>query len=115
VVDDNADAGLMMTELLRAHGHEVELATDPIAALRVAEALRPEIAFLDIGLPLMDGHELGRRLRERMGPSIRLVAVTGYGQEQDLSRSRAAGFNDHLVKPVDARRLLSTLADDDGH
>ena len=102
VVDDNEDAAEMLSEALRIKGHETRVAHDAPSALRLAEGFTPDIAFLDIGLPVMDGYELAGRLRELPGlRGIRLVAVTGYGQESDRRRSQAAGFHHHLVKPVD--------------
>ena len=106
IVDDNIDAAEMLEELLEVMGHEVEMATDPIAALDVAARFVPDVAVLDIGLPVIDGYELAARLRALPGLSgSRLIALTGYGQEHDRQRSRAAGFHAHLVKPVDLERL----------
>ena len=112
VVDDNVDAGTMLGALLRLQGHEVELAQDGPEALSKAARFRPEIALIDIGLPMMDGYELARRLKQLCGQerALRIVAVTGYGLESDRERSAQAGFDDHLVKPVDIvllDRLLS--------
>jgi PAS domain S-box-containing protein len=102
IVDDNEDAAEMLSETLRTKGHDTRVAHDAPAALRLAEDFSPDIAFLDIGLPVMDGYELAGRLAELPGlGGIRLVAVTGYGQESDRQRSKAAGFHHHLVKPVD--------------
>jgi PAS domain S-box-containing protein len=102
IVDDNEDAAEMLAETLRMTGHETRVAHDGPAALQLAERFHPDIAFLDIGLPVMDGYELAGRLRELPGlAGISLVAVTGYGQESDRQKSRAAGFHHHLVKPVD--------------
>jgi signal transduction histidine kinase/ActR/RegA family two-component response regulator len=110
VVDDNLDAADLIGTLLRAVGHEVQVANDPLQALAVADAFMPEIALLDIGLPVMDGYELAARLRETAGPNCRLIALTGYGQESDRKRSMAAGFETHLVKPIDID-LLKRLLD----
>jgi signal transduction histidine kinase/ActR/RegA family two-component response regulator len=107
VVDDNKDAAELLAELLRGAGHAVVVAHDGPSALEIAERFQPEIAVLDIGLPVMDGYELGARLR-RSG-RIRLVAVTGYGQEHDHARSREAEFELHLVKPIDPAALLAAL------
>jgi signal transduction histidine kinase/ActR/RegA family two-component response regulator len=109
VVDDNVDAGEVLAEALRAHGHEVALAQDGVRALALASAFRPRTALLDIGLPGMDGYELARRLREldpADGP-LRLVAMTGYGQQSDRAESHAAGFDLHLVKPLDLERVVA--------
>ncbi len=102
VVDDNEDGAEMMAAVLMAKGHDARIALDGPDALRVAREFTPEVAFLDIGLPVMDGYELAARLRELPGlATIRLIAVTGYGQDSDRERTRAAGFEHHLVKPVD--------------
>jgi CheY-like chemotaxis protein len=102
VVDDNEDAAVMLAEALQAWGHATRVAHDGPTALRMAEAFNPDIAFLDIGLPVMDGYELAGRLRTLPGlAGIRLIAVTGYGQQSDREKSGAAGFSHHLVKPVD--------------
>ena len=111
LVEDNLDAAESLAELLRIWGHEVELAHDGAAALRAALEVRPEVVLLDIGLPGMDGYEVASRLRATPGlAGVRLVAVTGYGQESDRRRARLAGFDHHLVKPVDLDRLRALLA-----
>jgi signal transduction histidine kinase/CheY-like chemotaxis protein len=111
-IDDNTDVADMVAELLREQGHTVEVAYDGAAALRLAETFRPQTALVDIGLPIMDGYELAANLRERLGSSCpRLIAVTGYGQARDRAQSHAAGFDLHLVKPVDVHRLLEVFAD----
>lgn len=108
VVDDNVDAAQLLSELLTLAGHEVRVAHDGPGALDVANGFNFQIAFLDLGLPVMDGWELARRLREREGQERpMLVAITGYGQEADRARSREVGFDHHLVKPVDGAALLS--------
>ena len=112
IVDDNEDAAWLLTELLRAVGHEVEMALDGPAALGLLDGFVPDAALLDIGLPVMDGFELARRIRARF-PSMLLVAVTGYGQADDRAATRAAGFDAHLVKPVDiddVTRVLESAA-----
>jgi PAS domain S-box-containing protein len=101
VVDDNADAAEMLGEVLRALGHTVEIAEDGPIALRVAASFLPDVAVLDIGLPVMDGFELAERMRELAQPPRRLIAVTGYGQAEDRARGVQAGFDAHLVKPID--------------
>lgn len=102
VVDDNEDAADMLGEALRALGCEVRIANDGVAALEAAGELDPELALVDIGLPAMDGYELADRLRKStpFGERVRLVAVTGYGQRSDRERAAEAGFDAHLVKPV---------------
>jgi CheY-like chemotaxis protein len=104
VVDDNEDGAQMLAQLLEARGHEIKVAFDGEAALEVLQAFAPTLALVDIGLPGMDGHELARHMRER-GVAARLIAVTGYGRESDRERALAAGFDDHLVKPVTLARL----------
>ena len=102
IVDDNEDAAEMLALVLGAKGHHIRVAHDGVEALRACEAFQPDAAFLDLGLPVMDGYELATRLRELPGlENIRLIAVTGYGQDSDRRRTRAAGFQHHLVKPVD--------------
>jgi PAS domain S-box-containing protein len=108
VVDDNVDAADLLAGLLRSVGHDVEVAHDGPQALDVLAAFTPDVAILDIGLPVMDGYELAARLREGLAPP-RLVAMTGYGQESDRARSAAAGFDLHLVKPVAPRELLALI------
>ncbi|HEX9050560.1 MAG TPA: ATP-binding protein [Anaeromyxobacter sp.] len=110
VVDDNADAAEMLSELLALAGHDVRMAPDGPTALDLATAFRPEAAVLDIGLPVMDGYELGLRLRDRLaGEAPALIAVSGYGQPADRDRSRAAGFSSHFVKPADVDGILGEL------
>src|SRR5262249_51493418 len=113
VVDDNVDSAESMAVLLRLYGHDVRLAHDGEAALEAARSFRPEGMFLDISLPKMDGYEVARRLRlEPAMCSLTLVAMTGYGQEEERRRTREAGFHSHLVKPVDfdmLQELLSSL------
>jgi CheY-like chemotaxis protein len=109
IVDDNIDAAALLAELCETVGHEVKTAHDGPEALRALEGFAPDVAVLDIGLPVMDGYELARRVREQLGERCRLVALTGYGQEHDRSRSEEAGFEAHLVKPVDPSRVLALV------
>ncbi len=110
VVDDNADAGAMLSLLLRKLGHSARVVHDGLSALDAIESFTPDVAFLDLGLPSMDGYELARRLREKPAlKGLRLVAVTGYGQESDRRRSADAGFDLHLVKPVGRERLREVI------
>ena len=109
VVDDNRDAAESMSMLLEMWGHEVVFAYDGPTALQTARQWQPQAVFLDIGLPGMDGYEVAERLRELpQAKDAVLVAITGYGQEDDRQRSRRAGIDHHLVKPVapDALRSL---------
>lgn len=110
VVEDNLDAVEMLCEIVEMGGHEAHEATDGPSALALVDGgFEPEIAFLDIGLPGMDGYELARRLRKRCGEHLRLVAVSGYGQAADRARSHDAGFAQHLVKPVGIKEVLAAL------
>jgi signal transduction histidine kinase len=110
VVDDNEDAALTTAMLLSAWGYIVQVAHDGPAALNLLDLCSFDIALLDIGLPVMDGYELAQRIRALEGQSsIRLIALTGYGQDADRLRSLKSGFDAHLVKPVDAATLGSAL------
>ena len=110
VVDDNVDAADLVAATLSALGHHAEVAHDGPSALAVASRMRPNIALLDIGLPVMDGYELARRLRELPELcNVRLIALTGYGTESDRRRSLEAGFDEHLVKPLALERLEEVL------
>ena len=110
VVDDNRDSAESVALLAEIWGHEVRTALDGPAALEIAAAYRPEIILLDIGLPGMDGYEVARELRQGQGDGPVLVAMTGYGMEEDRRRSQEAGFDHHLVKPVDPEALRGLLA-----
>lgn len=111
VVDDNQDAALMLAMLLEAAGHEVIVEHTAKAALAHSAGTSPDVFLLDIGLPEMDGNTLAQRLRAQPETArALLIAVTGYGQEQDREGTRAAGFDYHLVKPLDTSYLLALLA-----
>jgi CheY-like chemotaxis protein len=111
VVDDNEDAAELLGASLSNRGHRVQIALDPVEALESIRRVVPEVAFLDIGLPVMDGYELAQHLRSELGASCPLlIAVTGYGQEKDRQRSAEAGFVLHLVKPVQLNTVLDALA-----
>jgi len=111
VVDDNPDAALGLERLLVHLGHRVHTALDGPAALGLAAEFRPEVVLLDLGMPGMDGYQVARRLRADFPDwRPRLIALTGYGQEQDRQRTRQAGFDDHLIKPVDLPTLKTVLA-----
>jgi len=110
LVDDNEDAAVMLGAALRTLGHQVEVAFDAPSALDLAARYVPDVALLDLGLPVIDGYELASRLRIQMGWSrVRLAALTGYGQQTDRARTRAAGFDVHLVKPMDLKEVDATL------
>jgi signal transduction histidine kinase len=110
VVDDNEDAAFLFSEALKRLGHDVDVAYDGPSALVCARNRPPEIAFLDIGLPVMDGYELARRLAEIGDKPPRLIAVTGYGHSSDREKSRDAGFHLHLVKPIELTAVQDALA-----
>jgi PAS domain S-box-containing protein len=110
VVDDNRDSAESMAMLLELTGHEVYTAHDGPHALDLVERHRPDVVLLDIGLPTMSGHDVCRSIRQQpWGKDIALVALTGWGQDEDRRRSYEAGFDGHLVKPVDPTRLLALL------
>ena len=112
VVDDNRDSTESLARLLRLSGHEVETAFDGAAALQAARDYRPEVIFLDLGLPEMDGYETAKRLRQdRDLAKVTLIAMTGYGQEDDRRKSQETGFDGHMVKPADPVDLEKLLAD----
>jgi CheY-like chemotaxis protein len=111
VVDDNIDGASMFEVYLRGMGHTATTAADGATALRIAHDAPLDVALVDIGLPVMDGYELARRLRAELGAQTPvLIAVTGYGQDSDRARAREAGFNHHLVKPVELAKLDELLA-----
>jgi CheY-like chemotaxis protein len=110
IVDDYEDGAEMLAAVLARKGFETRVAFDATTALRIAAEFLPDIAFLDIGLPVMDGYQLGARIRALPGlEKVMLVAVTGYGQDSDRQRTREAGFAYHLVKPVDIAAIESAL------
>jgi CheY-like chemotaxis protein len=110
VVDDNEDSAKSLTTLLAMNGNPTRVAFDGAAALIAAEEFRPEVVLLDIGMPKMNGFDAARRIRERpWGRDVLLIALTGWGQDSDRRRSRSAGFDAHLVKPVDHAELMKVL------
>ena len=110
LVDDNEDATEVMSLLLTSRGHTVRVANDGMGALALLPEFEPEVAVLDLGLPVMDGYELANRLSAHHARGIRLIAVTGYGQLKDRARTAAAGFDLHLVKPVSIEDLEAALS-----
>jgi CheY-like chemotaxis protein len=114
VVDDNHDSALSMAMMLQIMGHDTRTAHDGESALSTAETFLPEVVLLDIGLPKLNGYEVAQRIREQdWGQSMFLIAVTGWGQDEDRQRSREVGLNLHMVKPVEPaalEKLLATLA-----
>ena len=113
VVDDNKDAAVSLATMLRLQGHEVRVAHDGPSALAIASSFLPDMVFLDLGMPDMDGYEVARVMRQKPGlEAVVLAALTGWGQEEDRRRTAAAGFDHHLVKPPDRKvldRVLDTL------
>jgi CheY-like chemotaxis protein len=112
IVDDNRDSADSLAMLLEITGNKTYLAHDGIEAIEAIEKHRPEVVLLDIGLPKLNGHEVCRRVREQpWGKDIVVIALTGWGQEDDRRKSEQAGFNGHLVKPVDYEKLLELLGE----
>jgi signal transduction histidine kinase/ActR/RegA family two-component response regulator len=110
LIDDNEDITDLFAMFLELSGFDVRTAHDGPSALRVAAAYQPTVAVLDLGLPVMDGYEIAAKLREQLGRAApRLIAMSGYGRKDDLDRTRAAGFEQHLVKPVDSALLLRAI------
>jgi signal transduction histidine kinase len=112
VVDDNVNAAKLLGMMLKMMGHEIQLARDGSEGVEVAETFHPDLIFLDLGMPKLNGYDACRRIREQpWAKRAFIVALTGWGQDDDKSRSREAGFNSHLVKPVDKETLERLLAD----
>lgn len=112
VVDDNEDAAESLAALLRLFGHVVEVAFDGEQALVLAPEVKPDLVLLDLGMPRMDGHEVARRMRAApWGSTMKIVALSGFGDGTDRARSLEAGCDDHLVKPVSPVTLEAVLAD----
>jgi CheY-like chemotaxis protein len=111
VVDDNRDAADSLTMMLTMMGHDIQNAYDGLEAVQAAAAFRPNVVLLDIGLPKMNGYEAARHIRQQpWGRPMTLIAVTGWGQEEDRRRALAAGCDEHLTKPVDPAALEKLLA-----
>ena len=111
IVDDNHDSADSLAMLMEITGNKTYLAHDGVEAVKAVEKYRPEVVLLDIGLPQLDGYEVCRRVREQAwGKDIVVIALTGWGQDDDRRKSEEAGFNGHLVKPVDYDKLLDLLA-----
>lgn len=112
VVDDNRDSALSLAMMLSIMGHETRTAHDGESAVSTAESFRPEVVLLDIGLPKLNGYEVAQRIRENgWGRSMFLIAVTGWGQDEDRQRSTEVGLNVHMVKPVEPAALEKLLAE----
>ena len=112
IVDDNQDAASSLAILLKMVGHETRVAHDGPSALGIVDEYKPEVILLDIGMPKMSGYEVCRRIREQAdGDGMLIVAVTGWGQEEDRRKSEEAQFDGHMVKPVDPQALMKLLAE----
>jgi two-component system, sensor histidine kinase len=115
LVDDNPDIRETMSELLSSWGHRVEVAGDGLSGVELIARCRPDLAIVDIGLPKLDGYGVATEVRKRLGKAgIRLIAVSGFGQQADRQRSLEVGFDEHLVKPVDVDSILNLLAGPSG-
>jgi CheY-like chemotaxis protein len=111
VVEDNAELRQMLAEFLQICGHQVQVAATGREALDVIAATATDVALVDIGLPDLDGYEVARRLRcNSAGRALRLVALTGHADEEDRRQALAAGFDEYLVKPIEAARLLASVS-----
>ncbi|HZQ71727.1 MAG TPA: response regulator, partial [Burkholderiales bacterium] len=111
VVDDNADAAETIAVFLRMEGHEVKSVGDGYEAIASAQVFAPHVIILDIGLPGMDGYQVARRLREApQSDEAMYIALTGYGQKEDMAQAAAAGFHHHFVKPTDPRAIQQAIA-----
>ena len=112
IVDDNRDGAQGLALILDLEGHDVRTASDGLEALEIAEEFRPNVVLLDIGMPGIDGYETARRLRARpWAHATLLCAQTGWGQEDDKRRARTAGFDRHLVKPIDPEEISRIVAE----
>jgi CheY-like chemotaxis protein len=114
IADDNRDGADTLGMFLEMRGHEVHLAHTGAEALRVAREVRPDIGVLDIGMPVLSGYEVAKRIRrEAWGDRVTLIALTGWGQEDDKRRARLAGFDHHLTKPIDPDLLERLFAENE--
>ena len=109
VVDDNEDAADSLAMLLSAHGDAVRIAYDGEQAIELESAFAPDVVLLDIGLPKLSGYDVARHIRAARGPDPLIVAITGWGQQEDRDRARQAGFDHHFTKPVDLDRLMELV------
>ena len=109
VVDDNADAAESLAMLLEVNGDNVRVAYDGEEALEAEGDFRPDVVLLDIGMPKLSGYDVAKRIREVRGGKVLIVAITGWGQEDDRRRAREAGFDHHFTKPVDYQALLDVI------
>ena len=112
VVDDNVAAADSLATLLGVMGYEVRIAYDGPEAIVAADEFKPAVALLDIGLPKLSGYDIARHVRAQQGEDVLLVAITGWGQEEDRRRAREAGFDHHFTKPADFDRLLELIGEE---
>jgi CheY-like chemotaxis protein len=111
VVDDNLDSAASLGRLLQLLGQEVHQAHDGVDAIDAADEFQPDVVLMDIGLPKLNGYDAGREIRLRAGSrALTIIAVTGWGQDEDKQRAAAAGFDGHFTKPIDATQLQAMLA-----
>lgn len=115
VVDDNEDAANSLATLLEVMGYQVRTAYDGPEAIEAADDFMPAVALLDIGLPRLSGYDIARHVRQRRGSDVLLVAITGWGQEEDRRRAREAGFDHHFTKPADFEVLLELIGQELQH
>lgn len=115
VVDDNVDAADSLGMLLEVRGDEVRIAYDGLEALDAEADFRPEVVLLDIGMPKLSGYDVAKRIRAARGNAVLIVAITGWGQDDDRQRARDAGFNYHFTKPVDFEMLLDLIDRESPH
>ena len=112
IIDDDPDQVSTLAEVLRLDGHQVQYATNPLYAMDLAQSFKPEFAFIDIGMPYMDGYEAVRRLRRHFADA-RMYAITGRSGDDEVRKSLDAGFDGHLVKPLDTAMIGRLLAEED--
>ena len=115
VVDDNEDAADSLATLLGVMGYQVRVAYDGPEAIEAADEFRPAVALLDIGLPRMSGYDIARHIREKQGAGVLLVAITGWGQDDDRRKAREAGFDHHFTKPADFEVLVELIEQEMKH
>lgn len=113
IVDDNRDLATSLARLLGLLGHQVEVVFDGRKGIEVARTYQPQVLLLDLGLPIVDGYQVARTLREEGYHDILIIALSGYGQEEDRQRSREAGMNHHVTKPVDVKTLAELITRSD--
>jgi CheY-like chemotaxis protein len=110
VVEDNPDNRRILQRLLRVWGYHADAAQDGPEGIALALSTRPDVALIDIGLPGLDGYQVAREIRHHLGDAIHRIALTGYGQPEDRRRTAEAGFDEHLVKPIEPDRLRQLLS-----